>query len=443
MQEKLEQATTAIAILCGEYPRVTDTFIQREVAAMRAAGIKVKTISIRKPRENERGTEEQAAESRRTRYILPCGPLTLLSSHFRMALNSPYKYARSLKTAVTVRPPGICGLYYQLCYFAEAAVVADMCRQSNLKHIHNHAATASGFVAMLAAEMTDMTFSMTLHGFGILKEPSRWCLTEKLERGVFTICVSQYIRTQAMLWCDSKYWDRLHVVHCGVQVSDFHPRSHSGVGHSIYFAGRLDSVKGLPVLLKAMQQVAERTCPETTLHLIGDGPQRSELQQLAHRLGIQSAVQFHGYLSQQEIQRHLRQADVVVLSSFYEGIPVVLIEALACGVPVVAPQITGIPELVQDGVNGFLFISGDSDQLAEKIVELLRKGSIRQRFGRAGRRKVEREFNSATEVQRLCSRILQSVGETANPIPPNSSTTMSDPCAVRVKCAQTALQKRG
>jgi colanic acid/amylovoran biosynthesis glycosyltransferase len=389
-----------IAYLCGEYPRTTDTFIQREVAALRQAGVHVQTISIRRPIARERPSPSQTAEAQTTHYLLPANPLRLLGDHVNLLVTSPVRYCRALWLALTVRAPGLRALIYQLFYFAEAGMVAALMKRERLSHLHNHAPDASGYVAMIAAEMGGFSFSLVLHGFGILSEPSRWNLREKLERCAFAICVSWYARSQAMLWTDRAHWNRFHVVHCGVDPATFSLREHDGEGAQILFVGRLDHVKGLPLLLESFSLLRARR-PHARLELIGDGPQRDELETLVRALGLQDSVAFQGYKSSAEVASRLKDVDVVAMSSFAEGIPVVLMEALAAGVPAVAPNIDGIPELVRHEHSGLLFTAANADELAAALDRLLGDGELRGRLGTNGRAIVEQEFDLALEVSQL------------------------------------------
>jgi glycosyltransferase involved in cell wall biosynthesis len=391
-----------IAYLCGEYPRATDVFIQREVRALREAGLQVRTISVRRPQAGERPLDPDNEEAHRTTYLLPTGPLRLLAAHGRALLADPGRYFRAILLALKVRAPGLRALLYQLFYFSEAGLVADIMRREHLVHLHNHAPDSSGFVAMIAAEMGGFTFSMTLHGHGILSEPGRWRLREKLERALFTICVSWHARSQAMLWSPRQTWSKFHVVHCGVDLTEHRPPRGNPPGCRLVFVGRLDHVKGLPILLDAVGGLAARH-PDIHLDIIGDGPERADLQALAIKAGLTDRVSFHGYLGQPEIRGLLAKADMFVMTSLVEGIPVVLMEAMAAGVPVVAPRITGIPELVEHGRSGLLYTPGNMADLMASITTLLNDRPFARRLSDHSLEAVARDFDLDMETRRLAA----------------------------------------
>lgn len=407
--------TVRIAYMTGEYPRATDTFIQREVAALRQRDVHVQTFSIRKPADKETVGPEVMAERAKTFYILPCGPIRLIATHLTMLVSSPLRYLRAFMTALTVRPPGIKALARQIAYFAEAAVVARKVRTDKLLHLHNHFSNSSCSVAMLAAEMGGFTFSFTMHGPAEFFEPKYWRIDEKIRRALFVNTISHFCRSQGMIFAPAEKWDRMHIVHCGVNPADFARVRHFERGNRLLFVGRLAAVKGVPILLDAMAAIIAKNS-EATLTIAGDGPDRKDLEAQAERLGIAQAVKFLGYQSQQQVRELLLMTDVFVMASFAEGVPVVLMEAMAAGVPVVATKIAGIPELVEAGVSGFLVPPGDAKSLATRVNELLDHPDQRDRFGAAGRAKVTREFNIESEAAWLCEILTEALDGRVAPI---------------------------
>jgi colanic acid/amylovoran biosynthesis glycosyltransferase len=390
-----------VAYMTGQYPRATDTFIQREVAALRARGVYVKTFSIRKPRDTETVDDAVRAERERTTYVLPAGVGRLMSSHLRLFFASPARYLKAKLLALRTAAPGVKGVLMQLAYFAEAGVVADEMRKGKLVHLHNHFSNSSCTVAMLASALGGFSFSFTMHGPAEFFEPMKWRVDEKIRRALFVSTISEFARSQAMIFAPPDKWDRLHIVHCGVSPKLFDVSTHVGSGKRLLFVGRLANVKGVPVLLDALA-IVRRTIPDATLTIAGDGPDRAALEAQAKRLGLDSAVNVLGYQSQSRVRELLMTTDVFAMASFAEGVPVVLMEAMAAGVPVVATRIAGIPELVEDGTSGYLVPPGDAGALSHRIVELLGDPQLRSRFAAEGRRKVEREFDVEVEAAWLC-----------------------------------------
>lgn len=398
-----------VAYMTGEYPRATDTFIQREVAALRASGVHVETLSVRRPSDKEIVGDETRAERERTHYLLPANPLQAAAAHARLLFKTPGRYFAALGLALSTRPPGLKALAWQAAYFLEAGLVARRLRDHDLSHLHNHFSNSSCSVAMIASALGGFTYSFTMHGPAEFYEPKYWRVDEKVRRAKFVACISHFARSQAMVFAPQEHWEKLHVVHCGVSPEQFAPVSHEGCGSRLLFVGRLAAVKGLPVLLEAVARLAKDR-PGLMLIVAGDGPDRARLEAQARRLGITANVEFRGYQSQAQVRELLQKTDVFTMASFAEGVPVVLMEAMAAGVPVVATRIAGVPELVEDGVSGFLVPPGDAGAIADKVALLLDGADTRNRFGAAGRDKVEREFNIAIEADRLCRIMTAALG---------------------------------
>lgn len=386
-----------IAYLTGEYPRATDTFIQREVAALRGYGIEVLTCSIRRTGTEHLVGDEQRSEAAQTFYVLDA--VKNLASFTRAklrAMRHPGRFFGALTLAWRTSPKGIKGRLWQMFYFAEALMLADHLQRNGVVHLHNHIAKASCTVAMLTSALSGIPYSFTLHGPDIFFEPYHWRLDEKIARARFVACISEFCRSQAMAFSDRSHWDKLHIVHCGIDPDRYSPAQRSGAPH-LLFVGRLAAVKGIPVLFEALQSVVTQV-PDLKVTLIGDGPERDMLTKEAAQRGLGQIVDFVGYKNQSEVAEALLDTDALVLPSFAEGVPVVLMEAMAAGRPVVTTQIAGVPELVDHGTSGLLVPPGDSDALAGALEEILTNAPRRAEMGEAGRAKVTEHFNMTSEA---------------------------------------------
>ena len=400
-----DTSKSPIAYLTGEYPRATDTFIQREVAALRALGQPVETCSVRRTGSEHLVGEEQQAEAKSTFYILAAAkaPVTLLGALFSALLRNPLGFFRTLGLAVKTAPPGLRNFLYQLFYFAEAAVLAAHLRKKGVRHLHNHIAKSSCTVAMLTSALSGIPYSFTLHGPDIFFAPDHWRLDEKIKRASFVACISHFCRSQAMAFCDPKHWGKLHIVHCGVDPARYEA-GEDPVDTNLLFVGRLAPVKGLPILLRALEPLVA-DYPDIHLTVIGDGPGRTALEHQAASAGLAEHVSFVGYQSQSEVAVAMAAADLFVLPSFAEGVPVVLMEAMAARRPVVATQIAGIPELVTDGASGLLVPPGNPEALTAAIGKILANPARATAMGIAGRARVESAFDISKEAARLAALI--------------------------------------
>ena len=392
-----------VGYLTACYPRATDTFIQREVAGLRAAGVQVETFSVRTPTAEHFVGPEQRDEHARTTYLLAAGAPAMVAAHLRLLLTSPKRWIATAELAWRARQPGLRGLLLQGAYFLEAGLLARLARRRGLDHLHNHFGDSSGSVTMLAAALGGLPFSMTIHGPHVFFERSRWRLDIKTAQAAFVVCISHFARSQVMAVTPVERWQDLHIVHCGVDPSAYDEPTDEAGRFRVLVVGRLDKEKGLPVLLDAAK-IAHAQVPALRVDLIGDGPDRAALEDRVRKLGLDEVVRFLGSKSPAIVREELRVADLVVMSSFAEGLPVVLMEALAARTPVVSTNIMGVPELVRDRIAGRLVPPGDVDALAAAVVEMAElTPEARRALGEAGRSVVEEHFDVRQEAARLAA----------------------------------------
>lgn len=407
-----------IAYLTGQYPLVSHTFIQREVEALRSLGLVVLPCAVRPLQAGVIGAAQQA-EAAQTFYILTAArnPLRLAAAHLGLLAKAPRRWLGALKLALATRPPGLRALLYQLFYVAEAGVLAAYLKRSNVAHLHNHFGDSSCTVAMLAAQMADIPFSYTEHGPTIFFAPRHWRIDRKIRHARFVVAISHFCRAQMMLFADQQHWDKIDIVHCGIDPSRYDSGRGQDRGKRLLFVGRLAAVKGIPVLFEALAQLRTHH-PDVRLTLVGDGPDREGLQALATRLGIADMVTFAGYADEDGVAVHLAGSDIFVLPSFAEGVPVVLMEAMAARLPVVASRVAGVPELVEDGESGYLVPPGSVEALVARIGTLLADPERCGAMGEAGRLKVVADHHVMKEAAKLHARFAESIaqdaGQTAN-----------------------------
>ncbi|WP_420862179.1 glycosyltransferase family 4 protein [Algirhabdus cladophorae] len=405
-----------LAYLTALYPAASHTFIQREVSALRELGFEVETCSMRKPSpEHLIGDEEKAAFAN-TFYAIETGkkPAKMLGA-LAQAILAPARLWTGLKRAVQTAPPGVKGALKQAAYFAEALILAKHLKSRNISHLHNHFADPSANVAMLTSALSGIPFSFTLHGPAELYEPEKWQLRAKIEQAAFVACISHFCRSQAMYFSDPSHWSKLKIIHCGVLPERYtRPKETTEGTVNLLFVGRLTPIKGLRVLFEAFA-AAQAQNPALTLTLVGDGDDRAHLEKLAQPLG--EAVTFLGYQSQDGVADALAQADALVLPSFAEGLPVVLMEALAAATPVVCTQVAGVGELVEDGVSGYLVPASDVDSLTDRLIKIASDAGMRAKMGAAGREKVKEAFDVRLEAARIATLFVDTDHATHRPPP--------------------------
>ena len=391
-----------IAYCTGEYPRASDTFVLREVLALRKLGIDVLTHSVRATDPSHHVGPEQQAEHANTFHIQKAAknPVKLIKAHLSVLRHGAKRWFRALRLAQRTCPPGLKEALWQIFYFLEAGVLAERLRAKGVVHLHNHFANSSCTVAMLAAEMSGIPFSFTLHGPAIFFEPMKWRIDEKIARASFVACISHYCRAQGMIFADPAHWPKMKIVHCGVEPEKYGHVDRSAPGKHLIFVGRLAPIKGVSVLLDAFAQ-ARTVHQDAKLTIVGDGPLRASLEEKTKALGLSESIEFTGYVGMDEVARKLDAADIFVLPSFSEGVPVVLMEAMAARMPVIGPKVAGVEELVEDGVSGFAVPPGDIDTLGARITQLLSDDELRGRMGSAGREKVKASFDANQEASRL------------------------------------------
>lgn len=402
--------TPKIAYLCSIYPAVSHTFVLREVTALRSLGWDISTFSVRRAGPENMLAEADRVAAESTYAILPPRWSQLLTTHVKLALRLPRAYLSTLMLALRLAPPGPRGVLWQCFYFAEAVMLWSECRRREVSHIHVHLANAAADIALLASQLgsaadpnRQWSWSFTMHGPTEFSEIGHYRLPEKVAHARFVVCISDYTRSQLMALSAPECWEKLRVVHVGIPIAHFTRADDAGpsrVAPSILFIGRLVPEKGQIVLLEATALLAERGHSVEVI-IAGDGPARGDIEREAERLGVSSNARFPGAVGQDEIRDLYASASIFCLPSFAEGVPGVLMEAMAMQLPVVSTTITGIAELVDDGESGLLVSPGRPDELADALERLLLDATLRQEMGVRGRAKVLGEFNTEISARRI------------------------------------------
>jgi glycosyltransferase involved in cell wall biosynthesis len=400
-----------VAYLMSHYPAISHAFVLREVEHVRTGGLDVATLSIHRAAEDDLLADADRRAAASTYSVLPTTLRELLGAHLEAFARSPRRYVSTLALALRTGAPGARERLWHLFYFAEAMILLRHCRRAGIAHVHAQFADSATDTAMLVAHYrrgqradgVECSWSLAVHGSVEFYDVTRHALTAKLEHARFAVAISDFGRSQLMRLTAAERWPAIHVVRCGVDPTLYTPpekRGGSDTAAEVLFAGRLLHGKGLSLLFEAIAELRRRGL-DLSATIVGDGPARGEFESAAHRLGLLEHVRFVGSVGQDDIREHYARADVFCLPSFAEGIPVVAMEAMATELPVVITRIMGIPELVEDGIEGLLVAPGRVDALADALERLVRSPRDRVRMGQAGRAKVQADYDVARTAARM------------------------------------------
>jgi colanic acid/amylovoran biosynthesis glycosyltransferase len=412
-----------IAYILPTYPMPSQTFIRREIAALEARGWTVHRFAMRRF-DREIAEPADRAEQERTEYLLDAGAAGRLArAVLGEALGRPRRWMAALSTAVRLGWRSEKGLVWHLAYLAEACDLRRRLAGCGARHLHAHFGTNAATVAMLCRLLGGPAYSVTIHGPEEFDAPGPLGLGQKVRHAAFAVAISHFTRSQLCRWCATADWPKIHVVRCGLDEVFL-----EGAGTPVparprlVTVGRLAEQKGQLLLVEAAARLRDRG-PDFELVIVGDGPMRVEIQQLIDRLGLRDRVRITGFLDNRAVRRELEAARALVLPSFAEGLPVVIMEALALGRPVIATHIAGIPELVEPGRNGWLIPAGAVEPLVEAMAEALAADPDElDRMGRAGAARAVLQHDAAAEAGKLAA-LIEGLGATGDR-PGKSVTTL-------------------
>jgi glycosyltransferase involved in cell wall biosynthesis len=389
-----------IAYFINHYPKVSHSFIRREILSLERQGFAVQRIALR-GWDTPTPDPEDRLEQQRTRYVLKGGLWALIFPLLRAMACSPARFSAALSLALTMaRVSRERSLIYHLIYIAEACLVLSWVRASGAKHMHAHFGTNSAEIVMQARTLGGPSFSFTVHGPDEFQQPVG--LREKVQRSAFVVAVSSFGRSQLYLRLPHEEWPKVQVIHCGLDKSfyDIAPAPIPAAPRLVC-VGRLCEAKGQLLLIEAAARLAARHI-EFDLVLAGDGPLRTDLEKLIAERGIGPRVRITGWISSTAVRDEILAARALVLPSFAEGLPVVIMEAMALRRPVLTTYIAGIPELVRPGENGWLFAAGSLDELTGALEACLSAPVAElQRLGEAAHQRVVSRHSIDVEVAKL------------------------------------------
>ena len=377
----------------SQYPAVNHTFILREIRKLRTLGCDIQVVSVRGPdRPPAHLGPDELEEYQRTIAIFEAGIAAIAGAHLKTLLSRPAGYFAGLLYAVQLATWDLRQIFLNLMYFGEAVVAGSWIWTRGLTHVHSHFAST---LELFVARVFPITFSATIHGPDEFNDVIGFHMAEKVARAEFLCAISHYARSQLMKASDPVHWHKLDVSPLGVDPTVFVPRPHreNPDRFEMLCVGRLASAKGHHVLIEAVARLVRQGRTSLRLRLVGDGPARPSLERAIRDLGLENHVRLQGSCNQERVREMYRETDLFALTSFAEGVPVVLMEAMAMEIPCLSTWITGIPELIRHGVDGWLVAPGDVEQAAEALANLIDQPELRQRLGRSGRARVMEKYD--------------------------------------------------
>lgn len=393
-------SSTKLGYLVSTYPAISHTFILREIQHLRCDGWQIVTASVNQPDRPVAQMDAYERQEAESTYCLKAdgvrGALKALWWSFsRYGLHSVKMLASSWRLSGATKP------WKGIAYGVEAMMVARWMAQQGVRHLHVHFGNAGATVGLLTKRLNQCHLSLTIHGPDEFDDVPGQHLALKMKEADSVICISQFARSQLMRISDSHHWHKMQVCRLGVDPAQF-PYRTRGASDIVQMlcVGRLTPAKCQVLLVQACAQLRDAGL---TFHLkmVGAGPDRGRIEREVALHHLQSHITMTGALNQQEVKQAFAQADVFVLPSLAEGIPVVLMEAMCSGVPCVTTPVNGIPELIEHGVSGLLATPGDVDSLTAQLQRMLNSSDLRQSLAKTARNKVTTDFDLAKNVRLL------------------------------------------
>jgi colanic acid/amylovoran biosynthesis glycosyltransferase len=390
-----------VAYLVNQYPKISHTFIRREILALEKAGIEVVRIAVR-GHETESFDASDSEEFAKTRYLLKAPIVEIVGACLQALIHRTLLFLKTLVAAFKIGLRSDGGVFKHVIYLAEACLLRQWLRADGVTHVHAHFGTNAAVVAMFCKRLGGPTYSFTVHGPDEFDRPQRLALREKVQGAEFVAAISSFCRSQLYRWSPFSDWKKIHVVRCALDPSYFSPPGGSITEKPrLVCVGRLSEEKGQLLVVRAVRMLVERGV-EVDVVLAGDGPLRAQIENEIRLAGLENVIHIIGWVDNERVRTLLLESRALVVASFAEGLPVVIMEAFALNRPVISTTIAGIPELVESGVSGWLIPAGDAGLLADAMQEAVKADPVGlAAMGNRGRQRTFERHRSDVEAGKL------------------------------------------
>jgi colanic acid/amylovoran biosynthesis glycosyltransferase len=407
MNTAIKPVTRRMAYLSAQHPKLSMTFITREIDELQRLGFAIEIASVNDAEmPPEKMTTVENAQAAVTHYIKRLGVLGALKAHGYALLKHPAGYLRGWRRALAFGGLDVVAQLKHAAYLTEALMVGQWMAQRQLKHVHVHLGSQPATVGLFTKVVFDVGLSITVHGADEFYDAVTQHLAEKVAGADFIVCISNFARSQLMFCSDHEHWHKLVVCRLGIDLTRFAARPYKRVrtdeNFHILCVGRLAAAKGQHLLVQAVAQLKAMGRP-VTLDVVGAGPNAASLAALVQRLNASDYITLSGPITQDHIHEHYGRADCFSMPSFAEGIPVVLMESMSMQIPCVTTYITGIPELIISGETSLLVPPSDVDSLVGALDKLIQDPALAKRLGEAARIKVQADYDLPRNVGKLAT----------------------------------------
>jgi colanic acid/amylovoran biosynthesis glycosyltransferase len=400
-----------IAYLTNRYPEVSHSFIRREILAVEAAGASVERWSVRRPH-GDLPDPRDRQELAKTHFILEAGVPALLLAWLSLLLRHPIKSLRALRVALRQAEPSPTSLVRHCAYLVEACYLKGAFARQGIEHVHAHFGTNPTSVARLVKLLGGPSYSFTVHGPDEFDRPVALDLAGKIADARLAVAISSFGRSQLMRWSHPDHWHKIAIARCGVDemfLADDLDTPPLSEAPRLACIARLSGQKGLPLLVEAAARLHKEGV-DFHLTLVGDGELRTQIEGNIAKAGLSEKISITGWCDGAAVRAHILASRAMVLPSFAEGLPVVIMEALALQRPVIVTAIAGTPELVDEGC-GWLIPAGSVEALVTAMKAALSASpSALSVMGAEGRRRVKAHHNAAHNGAALLHLISDAAG---------------------------------
>ncbi len=397
-----------VAYIIGTYPSLTTTFIDREINILRQWGVELHILSIR--RSTRTLSPEQEALQQEVTYMLPVALFTLLQAHIWFFLKRPIVYWITFFYLLSRPHPTLKSRLKTIFHFGEGVYAAYLLRKRVFDLVHAHFVDRATIVALIVSRCFNVPYSATAHANDIYVNPVM--LPEKVAGAKFLATCTNYNKSYLESVLGTEASSKVRCIYHGLDIQQYQPQPHSLPEEPVLISvGQLKEKKGFTYLISACRLLKERGY-DFRCEIVGEGPLRSELEEQIHQFDLDNHVKLCGVQPHDIVIEKYKRGTIFVLPCVLsadgdrDGIPNVILEAMAMELPVVSTRHSGIPEVVEDGINGLLVPPEKAESIADALATLLDDPVSRKRYGQNGRKKIMAEFLVESNVNKLLKEFL-------------------------------------